>query len=193
MDIHNHVDVVSSTKVCCDKKKVKENIANLHLQMGRTAMGGDLVRCLGYVPLTSKGQVCPKCLSMSVGKLRTQLKEDSTPVPCEPITQDSADLAIDPDIIPKSATEQYFPNCSNLLYQLILYQSKCLWNTKLSKDHRCHRWNKDLISFAASVYISSPRTYRLISCVLSLPSESLIKRNKNNFDKEPGINHNLHM
>ena len=98
---------------------------------------------------------------------------------------------IDPDIIPKSTTEQYFPNCSNLLYQLILYQSKCLWNTKLSKDHRCHRWNKDLISFAASVYISSPRTYRLISWVLSLPSESLIKRNKNNFDKEPGINHNF--
>ena len=179
MDIHNYVDVVSSTKVCCGKE-VEENIANVKFTFadGQDYHGRKSSKCLGYVPLTSKGRVCPKCLSVSLAKLRTQFKEDNTPIPCEPIPQDSPDVAIDPDIIPNSAIEQYFPNCSNLLYQLILYQSKCLWNAKLGKDHRCHRWSKDLISFAVSVYISSPRTYRLIACVLSLPSESLIKNIK---------------
>ena len=105
---------------------------------------------------TSRVRVCPKCLSVSVGKLWTQLKGNNTPVACEPITQDPTDLTIDPDIIPNSATEQYSPNCSNLLYQLLLYQSKCLENTKLGKDHRCNRWSKDLISFAVSVYILTP-------------------------------------
>ena len=71
----------------------------------------------------------------------------------------------------------------------ILYQSKCLGSVKGGKDARSHRWSKEILSFAISLYITSPRTYRLLTSVLFLPSESRIKKYKNNLEKDPGINH----
>ena len=93
------------------------------------------------------------------------------------------------DIIPESMLSQYFPDSSDLLSQIILYQSKCLGSVKGGKDARSHRWSKEILYFAISLYITSPRTYRLLTSVLFLPSESLIKKYKNNLEKDPGINH----
>ena len=102
---------------------------------------------------------------------------------------DNVNYKIEIDIITESILAQYFLDSSDLLCQIILYQSKCLYSVKGSKDSRSHIWPKQILSFAMSLYITSLRTARLLTSVLFLRSESVIKKYKHTLEKEPGINH----
>ena len=180
---------IIGTATICLGKQVPHDFSNITVTLGNGSKfyGKKSKYCLGYAPLTSRGRICPKCQSVNISKfVKHNLTDDN-----EAALADSDEEQHEQHVISEETLCQYFPNCPDLLAQILRFQSKCLWDGKNGKDGRCHRWPKDIISFAISLFITSPRPYRLISSVLYLPSESLVKKYKNNLEKDPGINHNF--
>ena len=189
LPLHDTLSIVESRAMLCLGKEVAEEFSNITITLpnGNKHHGRKSKLCFGYVPLTSRGRLCPKCLSVNITQFKTNSSDDS--INCN--IEESSGHEPHESIIPESVLYEYFPDCPDLLTQLIRFQSKCLWDLKNGKDGRCHRWPKSIISFAISLFITSPRSYRLISTLLYMPSESLIKKYKNNLEKDPGINHNF--
>ena len=196
VDLTGYLSLVLQLHVCHGKRS-SENDCNIvvTLSNGSTHFGRQSGKCLGYVPTTSRGMVCPKCVIINTCHTNnTDPVVDSTFSENTHHAEVGTDSGIEatPDtgitVISEEELSKYFPNCDTLLNQIIIHQSQCLVNTHKGKDERCRRWPKEILSFAISVFITSPRTYRLISQTLYLPSESLIKKYKNNLDKQPGIN-----
>ena len=84
--------------------------------------------------------------------------------------------------------DQYFQEA---IAEFIQSQSKYLRDEVKGKDRRSRRWLRSIISFALSVWISSPHAYRLLSNIFFFPTKRLLQRYKNCLNKEPGINHDL--
>ena len=149
LPLNDILDIISHCIVCLGKEVNIESNIGITLGNGHKYYGKKASKCLGYTPTTSRGWLSPKCLYVNISKLKeTTTPSNSTTTTPEEDNDDNFEIEV--DIIPESILSQYFPDSSDVLSQIILYQSECLCSVKGGKDARSHRWSKQILSLAIS-------------------------------------------
>ena len=82
------------------------------------------------------------------------------------------------------------PGASEIMINLLTIQINIC---ESSKDARGRRWTKDIIQVALTFWNSSPQAYASLkrSGMIFVPSENLLQRYKNCFERHPGLNDNM--
>ena len=70
-------------------------------------------------------------------------------------------------------------------------QSNCCYNELIGNDSRTQWWPGSVLSLAITVWKASPLSYRILSKLMYVPSDSLLRLYKNTTDKDSGVNDSL--
>ena len=85
----------------------------------------------------------------------------------------------------------FLPGENDTLLQFLQAQSQCCKLKHFGIDPRTRRWSGEVLSWAMSIWIASPVTYRLLLNYFYMPSEKLLQMYKNNVNKGPGVTHDM--